>query len=266
MRAVALVLGLLSSTSTALSVSAPPANRNVHSKSVRPMAVETLAPGLVIVRGALSESEQRFVLRTTDELGARESNGFAAAGTPGRARIYERCDELPAELSDFAIRSSQAASAVDPEMPACVPSHVLINKYTTADGLQWHRDIYSNDGDADMPIILLSIGASCRFGVMLSSAGKRERCVVSLHSGDVILFGGPSRFVEHAVLDVQLGTRPAWMASPDSCRVSLTFRESPSILGHEDRFRKFDLSNGVKECFERSQREWREGDPLVECN
>ena len=41
---------------------------------------------------------------------------------------------------------------------------------------------------------------------------------------------------------------------------------SPSILGHENRFRKFDLSNGVKECFERSQREWREGDPLVECN
>ena len=139
MRAVALVLGLLSST--ALSVSAPPANRNVHSKPVRPMAVETLAPGLVIVRGALSESEQRFVLRTTDELGARESNGFAAAGTPGRGRIYERCDELPTELSDFAIRSSQAASAVDPEMPACVPSHVLINKYTTAAGLQWHRDI-----------------------------------------------------------------------------------------------------------------------------
>ena len=121
-------------------------------------------------------------------------------------------------------------------------------------------------GDEDMPIILLSIGASCRFGVMLSSSGKRERCVVSLHSGDVILFGGPSRFVEHAVLAVQLGTRPAWMASPDSCRVSLTFRESPSILGHENRFRNFDLSNGVKECFERSQREWREGDPLVECN
>ena len=112
MRAVALVLGLLSST--ALSVSEPPANRNVHSKPVRPMAVETLAPGLVIVRGALSESEQRFVLRTTDELGARESNGFSAAGTPGRARIYERCDELPAELSDFAIRSLRSARSDRP--------------------------------------------------------------------------------------------------------------------------------------------------------
>jgi len=56
------------------------------------------------------------------------------------------------------------------------------------------------------------------------------------------------------------------MASPDSCRVSLTFRESPSVLGRENRFRNFDLSNGVKECFERTQREWREGDPLAECS
>ena len=263
MLTIALILGLVSS---ATAFSALPANCNAHSKSVRPMTVETLAPGLAIVRGALSESEQRFVLRTTDELGARESNGFAAAGTPGRARFYERCADMPAKLSEFAIRSSQAASAIDPDMPACAPSHVLINKYTTAAGLQWHRDIYTNDGDADMPVILLSIGASCRFGVALPSADKSKRCVVSLHSGDVLLFGGPSRFVEHAVLAVQLDTRPAWMASPDSCRVSLTFRESPSVLGRENRFRNFDLSNGVKECFERTQREWREGDPLAECS
>ena len=255
----ALILGLVSSA-TAFSA---------HSKSVRPMTVESLAPGMVIVRGALSESEQRLVLRTTDELGARESNGFAAAGTPGRARFYERCADMPATFSELAIRSSQAASAIDPDMPACAPSHVLINKYTTAAGLQWHRDIYSNDGDEDMPVILLSIGASCRFGVTLPPSArksKRKRSVVSLHSGDVLLFGGPSRFAEHAVLAVQLGTRPAWMASRDSCRVSLTFRESPSALGREQCFRNFDLSNGVKECFERTQLEWREGDPLAECS
>ena len=182
-------LGLVSS---ATAFSALPAGCNAHSKSVRPMTVETLAPGLAIVRGALSESEQRFVLRTTDELGARESNGFAAAGTPGRARFYERCADMPAKLSELAIWSPQAASAIDPDMPACAPSHVLINKYTTAAWLQWHRDIYTNDGDGDMPVILLSIGASCRFGVALPSVGKSKRCVVSLHSGDVLLFGGPS--------------------------------------------------------------------------
>ena len=182
MPTVALVLSLLSS---ATALSALQAHRNAHSKSVRPMTVETLAPGLAIVRCALSETEQKLVLRTTDEL------AFAAAGTPGRARFYERCADMPAKLSELAIWSPQAASAIDPDMPACAPSHVLINKYTTAAGLQWHRDIYSNDGDGDMPVILLSIGASCRFGVTLPPSArksKRKRSVVSLHSGDVLLF------------------------------------------------------------------------------
>ena len=103
------------------------------------MVVETLAPGLVIVRRVLSESEQKFILNETVMLGARELNGFAAAGTPGRDRIYERCADVPAEFSELAIRSAKLASAIDPEMPACTPTHVLINKYTAAAGLQWHR-------------------------------------------------------------------------------------------------------------------------------
>ena len=114
-------------------------------------------------------------------------------------------------------------------------------------------------------MICLSVGASCSFGVALPLAGESERRVVSLHSGDAIMFGGPSRFVEHAVLGVQLDMRPAWMTA-DACRVSLTFREAPSALGREDCFRSFDLSNEVKECFERTQHEWREGDPLADCS
>lgn len=46
---------------------------------------------------------------------------------------------MPAEFTELAIRSSQVASAYDADMPACSPSHVLINKYSNAAGLLWHR-------------------------------------------------------------------------------------------------------------------------------
>ena len=253
-------------------------------------SVEVLAPGLLIVRGALSESEQKFILEKTHELGARTSNGFASAGTSGRGRLYERCELVPGAFSDIAIRTSQVATAKDVDMPACAPTHVLINKYFTKAGLLWHRpctqgsntrsigcvlhnrthvhwrvhagDIYSNDGDGNKPVINLSVGASCKFGVELPLVDTSYKQIirVELHSGDAILFGGPNRFVKHAVLGVLLDKTPAWMTT-NPCRVSLTFRDAASVLGREDFFRNFDVSN---EWFERTQTEWRAGDPLVE--
>jgi len=225
------------------------------------MTVAALAPGLVVVRGALSESEQKFILEKTNELGARETNGFAAAGTSGRERIYDEVGRVPAEFTELAIRSSQVASAYDADMPACSPSHVLINKYSNAAGLLWHRDIYSNDGDGDMPVINLSIGASSCFGVTLLLPDKTsQRFGVELRSGDAILFGGPSRFIEHAVLGVMLDKKPTWMTE-DPCRMSLTFRAAPSVSGREEFFRNFKIKG---DWFQRTQTEWREGDPLVE--
>ena len=199
--------------------------------------VEVLAPGIVIVRGALSESEQKFILHETNKLGSRDVNGFATSGTNGRGRLYEQCKVVPDEFTDLAIQSSLIASASDAAMPACSPTHVLINKYSTSAGLLWHRtrgggpnthalgytqdflsfspcpvtcsrvcgcvrlrkgDIYSNDGDGDMPVINLSVGASCKFGISLPIRGAElsESRYLQLHSGDAIIFGGPSRFIE----------------------------------------------------------------------
>ena len=139
--------------------------------------------------------------------------------------------------------------------------HCLINYYNSAKGLLWHRDIYANDGDGEKPIINLSVGATCTFGVRLPSGSVNK---LILRSGDALLFGGPCRFVEHAVLNVRLDELPAWLAAErraEPYRLSLAFRDATSVLGREEFFRQFDVSKG---WFRSTQRAWRPGQPLVD--
>jgi len=224
----------------------------------------TIAPGLVIVRGALSTDEQQYLAQAAQRLGRRKGNGFWDAATgqlnaaTGRGRIYDRIRDMPRLFRSVATRAVAAARECDAAMPDCQPSHCLVNYYTSATGLLWHRDIYANDGDSDRPVINLSVGASCVFGVRVNGRVRKLR----LNSGDALLFGGPCRFVEHAVLDVLLHERPEWMvAQGEAYRLSFTFRDASSVLGREDFFRTFDVTDG---WFKQTQCEWRAGDPLVD--
>lgn len=210
--------------------------------------VERVAPGLLVVRGALSVSEQKGLASAAQRVGAR--HGFAHGGD-GRGRIYDRVRALPSSFAKLCARAVRTACAADELLPSCEATHCLINIYRSQSGLRWHRDIYANDGDGDSPIVNLSVGASCRFGVRLADGSVRK---LTLRSGDALLFGGPSRFVEHAVLEVLLDELPAWMSADDARRLSFTFREAPSVLGHEHKYRTFDVS---AKFFERTQRAWR---------
>ena len=67
--------------------------------------------------------------------------------------------------------------------------------------------------------------------------------------------------VEHAVLDVHLDERPAWLGEDEAYRLSFTFRDASSVLGREHDFRTFDASN---RWFRRTQRAWRPGQALVD--
>merc|ERR1712232_1027156 len=103
-------------------------------------------------------------------------------------------------------------------------THLLINMYTSSEGLQWHRDIYENDGKSDHPVINICVGASCRFGLRHFDEpgfhGDTERELI-LRSGDCLMFGGRCRYIKHAVLEVLLDDCPNWMPSPS--RFSFTF-------------------------------------------
>lgn len=210
--------------------------------------VRVLEPGLVLIRGYVGEAEQRRLADDALAWGEAGDGGFYEPGPPGgggrqlnadvgRGRIYDAAARFPPAFVAHSARASRLARAADAAMPPMRCTHVLVNMYAAGSaGLVWHRDIYENDGRSDHPVVNLCVGASCVFGVRCP--GGRERRL-TLRSGDCLLFGGPCRFVEHAVLEVLLHERPRWMPAAAARRFSFTFRDSPEVAGREAEFRYF---------------------------
>ena len=99
------------------------------------------------------------------------------------------------------------------------------------------------------------------FGRPVGLFGRRR--TVRLESGDALLFGGPCRYIKHTVKRVLLHDTPSWMpAEEPSYRLSFTFRQAPSVLGQERKYRTFDVG---RKWFAQTQRAWRPGQPLVAC-
>jgi len=202
--------------------------------------VRVLAPGLVFIKHALDESEQKWLADyamaaghmpekgwwISDASGARVLNSDA-----GRGRIYEAIKHYPApdlieKLCQSFVGQARSKAARLPEMN---PTHLLLLYYTTAEGMYWHMDADDNDGDNDHPIVSVSLGNTAEFGYKL--CGQAEQTIL-LESGDVLIWGGPNRMLLHAVHRVLLGTAPSFLPFKDA-RVNFTFRDAPNVLGKE---------------------------------
>jgi hypothetical protein len=57
---------------------------------------------------------------------------------------------------------------------------------------------------------------------------------VDLKSGDVLIWGGPERMLEHCVDKVMIGTSPFENLKG---RLNFTFRSAPNIIGKEEEFK-----------------------------
>jgi len=215
--------------------------------------VEVLQPGLVLIPNFISETQQRNLAIQAIAMG--ESNNGSTTGffetdpitgrrvmnaENGRGRIYDAATKFPKGTICHSTDAVQIARDVDPAMPEMNCTHLLLNMYTSNAGLIWHRDIYENDGKSDHPVVNVCVGASCKFGVRLDNG---EEKVLALHSGDCLVFGGPSRAIEHAVLEVNLDDTPNWMDKiMKPCRFSFTFRDSPEVIGREEEFKFFKVA------------------------
>lgn len=74
---------------------------------------------------------------------------------------------------------------------------VLVNFYNAANGsLGPHQD--RSEEDWTSPIVTLSLGDSCVFGLG-DVRGPSPMKWIDLHSGDVVVMGGPARLAYHAV-------------------------------------------------------------------
>lgn len=100
------------------------------------------------------------------------------------------------------------------------PDTALINFYDGQAKLGMHQD---KDERSAAPVVSLSIGDTCVFRVGNTESRTKPYTDVELASGDLFVFGGPSRFIFHAVPKVHEGTAdPA--CGLDSGRLNITMR------------------------------------------
>ena len=205
-------------------------------------AVE-IAPGAVHLRQYLSMDEQRGVAERCLAIGSGTAGFYTpivrgghpmsvrmlCLGRHWNARTYTyepvRTDvdglpapELPEELARLAARAGRDAGFT------FVPDLCIVNWYTAQSRMGLHQDKdESRESLAEgAPVVSFSIGDTARF--LFGGLRRREPIQkIPLESGDVFVFGGPSRLRYHGVARIDPGTAPAGLGFEG--RLNLTFRK-----------------------------------------
>ena len=218
-----------------------------------------LAPGAVHVPDWLSREQQEFLLRACA--------GWASVAAPrsivlpgggrmsvrtfslGRHWSPYRYDDDTADvppIPEWLVRAARsglaAAAAVDPRVAgppptdqpssdqprpeAYSPDAALVNLYGPGSTMGLHQD---RDEASLAPVVSLSLGDACTFRFGTPEHRGRPYTDVRLESGDLVVFGGPSRMAFHGVPKVHDATAPAWcrdVLGADPGRVNITLRRT----------------------------------------
>mgnify|MGYP003042644720 CR=1 FL=1 len=200
---------------------------------------EALGPGAVVLRGFARASEKEL-LGAVDAIAALSP--FRHLITPGGFQMSVAMTNCGA-LGWVADRSGYRYDAIDPTtqqpwppMPEVFrhlaasaaaragyesfrPDACLINRYEPGSRLSLHRDY--DERDAAAPIVSVSLGVPAKFlwgGLQRSNRTRR----IGLESGDVVVWGGESRFVYHGIAPLPQNTH----VLTGQCRINLTFRKA----------------------------------------
>ncbi|WP_121750508.1 alpha-ketoglutarate-dependent dioxygenase AlkB [Streptomyces sp. E2N166] len=208
-----------------------------------PRALTEIAPGAVHVPDWLGTGRQRELLRACREW-ARPPAGLRTVRTPGGGTMTARqvclgwhwypyayartvvdgdgapVKPFPAWLADLARRA--VTDALGTDAVAETPYDVaLINFYGSDARMGMHRDA---DEKSDAPVVSLSLGDTCVFRFGNPATRARPYTDVELRSGDLFVFGGPSRLSHHGVPRVHAGTAPPELGLTG--RLNITLRVS----------------------------------------
>lgn len=128
--------------------------------------------------------------------------------------------EFPGWLGDLGRRALTEAYEDPRAGEGYAPDTALINFYDGQARMGMHQD---KDERSGAPVVSLSIGDTCRFRFGNTENRGKPYTDVELTSGDLFVFGGPSRFAYHGVPKVWPGT-----GDPDtglaSGRLNITLR------------------------------------------
>ncbi|MEU3661852.1 alpha-ketoglutarate-dependent dioxygenase AlkB [Streptomyces sp. NPDC032940] len=202
-----------------------------------------VAPGAVHLPAWLDAGRQRELLRACREW-ARPPAGLRTVHTPGGGTMTARqvclglhwhpyayartavdgdgapVKPFPAWLDDLgrrAVTDALGAEAVTAE----AYDVALVNFYDGDARMGMHRDA---DERVDAPVVSLSLGDTCVFRFGNPGTRTRPWTDVELRSGDLFVFGGPSRFAYHGVPRVHAGTAPPELGLTG--RLNITLRVS----------------------------------------
>ncbi|MEV6008579.1 alpha-ketoglutarate-dependent dioxygenase AlkB [Streptomyces sp. NPDC051976] len=184
------------------------------------------APGAVHVPGWLTLDEQRELVaacrdwargpvpmrRTVLPRGGVMSVRTVCLGWHWRPYTYSRVAtdvngarvaDFPGWLGDWGRRALADAYGDPAAGAAYAPDTALVNFYDDRATMGMHQD---KDERSDAPVVSLSVGDTCVFRFGNTENRGKPYTDVELASGDLFVFGGPSRFAFHGVPKVRPGT------------------------------------------------------------
>ncbi len=142
----------------------------------------------------------------TDRSGYRYSRQDPVTGQPW--------PPMPAMFRALAVRAAATAG-----FGGFAPDACLINRYEPETKLSLHRD--EDERDLAAPVVSVSLGLPAIF--LWGGLSRKDRASrIRLESGDVVVWGGPSRLVYHGVTPLAEGEHPLTGHS----RINLTFRKA----------------------------------------
>ena len=190
--------------------------------------------------------------RASDAAVAASDGGHARASAlrlnqGSRGRVILGVDAFPEKLTELCMACVSLARAATDTMPVMRPTTVLVNFYKENAQFKWHRD--SEDptvaGTPDAPpIVSFTVGASCDFAVKRRFEDE-TLMTIRLDSGDVLLFGGMSRMLVHAVTRVVPRTMPAFLRGEMPVgRLNVTVRDIGRGVIDESQFPAYRVYYG----------------------
>ncbi|QES51536.1 alpha-ketoglutarate-dependent dioxygenase AlkB [Streptomyces venezuelae] len=141
--------------------------------------------------------------------------GYATTAVDGDGAPVKPMPRWLAELGRAAVGAAYEGSSAEPARYDIA----LVNFYEAGARMGMHRDAEEKSG---APVVSLSLGDTCVFRFGNTASRGRPYRDVELRSGDLFVFGGPSRLAYHGVPKVYAGTAPPALGLTG--RLNLTLR------------------------------------------
>ena len=198
---------------------------------------EQLADGATLLRGFATEQERTLMMNLSEIISVAPLRHMVTPGGFSMSVAMTNCGKagwitdrkgyryatddpetgkpwpaMPAAFTQLATSAAAEAGFSDFHSDAC-----LINQYQPGARMTLHQD--RDEADFKAPIVSVSLGLPAVFlfgGLERKDKARR----IPLHSGDVVVWGGPSRLFFHGINSLKDGEHPL----TGRCRFNLTFR------------------------------------------